>query len=121
MRRLRAHHLDDMDERLSTMGGQHGAGLAPKTVLEVHMIIRAALDLAVQRQLVDRNVAHAAHARRRQPTKAAARTWNATELAEFLAAHAASGSTRPSISPPTRACDAARSSGSSGPTLTAPL
>jgi integrase len=86
LQRLRADHLDDMYERLSTTGGQHGTGLAPKTVLEVHMIIRAALDLAVQRQLVDHNVAHAAHARRRQATKAAARTWNAAELAEFLAA-----------------------------------
>lgn len=50
------------------------------------MIIRAALDLAVQRQLVANNVADAAHARRHQPTKAVARTWNAAELAEFLAA-----------------------------------
>jgi len=48
------------------------------------MIVRASLDLAVQRQLLDRNVAHAAHARRRRPTKAGARTWTAQELAGFL-------------------------------------
>jgi hypothetical protein len=66
LRRLRADHLDDMYERLSTTGGQHSTGLAPKTVLEVHLIIRAALDLAVQRQLVDHNVAYTGHARRRR-------------------------------------------------------
>jgi hypothetical protein len=36
--------------------------LAPKTVLEVHLIIRGALKDAVQRGLVSRNVALVAHA-----------------------------------------------------------
>jgi hypothetical protein len=49
LRRLRVDHLDDLYRRLGTTGGRHGVGLAPKTVLEVHMIIRAALDLAIQR------------------------------------------------------------------------
>lgn len=84
LRRLRADHLDGLYEHLSTAAGRHQSGLAPKTVHEVHMIVRASLELAVQRQLVDRNVAHSAHARRRRPTKAVARTWTAAELAAFL-------------------------------------
>ena len=86
MRRLRADHLDGLYDRLATTGGRHGTGLAPKTVNDVHTIVRAALDLAVQRELLDTNVAHAATARRRRPTNACARTWTAQELADFLAA-----------------------------------
>jgi len=81
LRRLRSDHLDGLYEHLVTTGGWHGTGLAPKTVSDVHMIVRAALDLAVQRELLDTNVAHAATARRRPPTKACARTWTAQELA----------------------------------------
>ena len=64
--------------------GRHGTGLAPKTVREVHRIVRSSLDLAVRRQLLDRNVAHATHARRRRPTRPRARAWTAKELADFL-------------------------------------
>ena len=84
LRRLRADHLDDLYDRLATTGGRHGDGLAPKTVLEVHMILRAALDLAVQRHLLDHNVAHSAHGRRRRSGTAPARAWTAAELALFL-------------------------------------
>ena len=49
LRRLRADHLDELYDQLATTGGRHGTGLAPKTVHEVHMIVRAALDLAVRR------------------------------------------------------------------------
>ena len=48
-------------------------GSRPKTVHEVHMIVRSSLDLAVRRQLVDHNVAHATHARRHRPTRTRAR------------------------------------------------
>ena len=78
--------LDALYESLATTGGRHGDGLAPKTVLEVHMIVRAALDQAVERELVGRSVAHASRARRRPSTRAAARTWNAAELGAFLGA-----------------------------------
>ena len=87
LRRLRADHLDDLYESLALSRGRDGDGLAPKTIQEVHMIVRAALDLAVERELVVRNVAHGARARRRPPTRAAARVWNAAELRTFL--HAA--------------------------------
>lgn len=86
LRRLRADHLDELDDRLATNGGQHGTGLSAKTVREVHMVLRAALDLAVRRELLDSNVAHAAHARHRRPTTMVARSWTASELADFLSA-----------------------------------
>lgn len=49
--------------RFAAAGGRHGEGLAPKTTREVRMIIRAALDLAVQRELVGRNLPTAAQLR----------------------------------------------------------
>ena len=85
LRRLRADHLDGLYERLATTGGREGTGLAPKTVHEVHVIVRSSLDLAVRRQLLDRNVADATHNRRRRPTSTRARAWTAQELAGFLA------------------------------------
>jgi hypothetical protein len=45
-------------------------------VVEVHMIVRAALDLAVQRRLVDHNVAYSAHRRRRRSPTTPARAWS---------------------------------------------
>jgi integrase len=88
LRRLRADHLDGLYDRLATTAGRAGTGLAPKTVHEVHMIIRSGLELAVRRKLLDHNVAHATHARRRSPTGLRPRSWTAAELADFLqAAH----------------------------------
>jgi len=84
LRRLQADHLDALYTALATTGGRHGTGLAPKTVLEVHMIVRAALDAAVNRHLLDRNVAHAAHARLPRAAPTVARAWTASELATFL-------------------------------------
>jgi integrase len=86
LRRLRADHLDDLYDRLTTSGGRHGNGLAPKTIADVHMIIRAALDDAVARELLGRNVAHHTRGRRRPPARAAARSWTAAELSHFLTA-----------------------------------
>jgi hypothetical protein len=51
LRRLRVDHLEALYLRLATVGGQRGQALAPKTVLEVHMVIRAALEAAMDRQL----------------------------------------------------------------------
>jgi integrase len=85
LRRLRADHLDSLYQTLAQTGGAAGAGLAPKTIHEVHLIVRAALDLAVERGLVARNVAQHSVARRRPPPSAAARSWSAGELRAFLA------------------------------------
>jgi integrase len=84
--RLRADHLDGLYESLATTGGRGGIGLAPKTIHEVHMIIRAGLDLAVNRGLVVHNIAHDSHARPGRRVPAAARAWNVEELRAFLAA-----------------------------------
>jgi integrase len=84
LRRLRADHLDGLYDKLATTGGRNGGGLAPKTVHEVHMIVRSSLDLAVRRRLVDHNAALATNARRR-PTRNVARAWTPMELACFLA------------------------------------
>jgi integrase len=84
LRRLRVDHLDALYSDLATTGGRHGTGLAPKTVLEVHMIVRAALDAAASRQLVERNVAQSAHARLPRAAPTVARAWAASELAAFL-------------------------------------
>lgn len=86
LRRLRADHLDALYDQLATTAGRQGNGLAPKTVHEVHMIVRAALDLAVRRQLLDHNVAHATHARQSRPSRVRSRAWTAQELAQFLQA-----------------------------------
>jgi integrase len=52
------------------------------------MIVRAALDDAGARELVSRNVAQHVRSRRRPPAQAAARSWTALELNQFLTAAA---------------------------------
>ncbi len=84
LRRLRLDHLETFYGELSTTGGQHGQGLSPKTVLEVHIIVRAALDLALRRELIGRNVADNEHLRPSRSGKAVARIWTESELARFL-------------------------------------
>jgi integrase len=86
LRRLRSDHLDGLYEQLAPTGGRTGTGLAPKTIAEVHMIVRAALGDAGSRELVSRNVAHHVRSRRRPPAQAAARSWTALELNQFLTA-----------------------------------
>lgn len=88
LRQLRADHLDRLYESLATTGGRAGAGLAPKTIHEVHIIIRAGLDQAVDRRLIAQNVANDSHARPSRRASLASRAWNAQELRRFLAAAA---------------------------------
>jgi len=88
IRRLRPNHLEDLYTRmLHPTGGS--PGLAPKTVLEVHLIIRAALNDAVRKGLVTRNVALVAHAPRlRSIPKVEQNAWTAEQLQAFLRAAA---------------------------------
>ncbi len=88
LRRLRPDHLEDVYERL--LHPRDGtAGLAPKTVYEVHLVIRGALADAARRGLVSRNVALAAHAPRlRSIPKVEQQAWTADELRAFLRAAA---------------------------------
>jgi integrase len=88
IRRLRAQHLEALYERLlhPTDGRRP---LAPKTVLEVHLIIRGALNDAVRRGLVNRNVALVAHAPKlKSIPKTEPQAWNAQQLQAFLQAAA---------------------------------
>jgi len=88
IRRLRVHHLEALyDRMLHPTEGQRA--LAPKTVLEVHLIIRGALDDAVRRGVVSRNVALVAHAPKlKSIPKVEQKSWNAQQLQAFLRAAA---------------------------------
>jgi integrase len=84
IRRLRPHHLERLyDEKLHPENGKRP--LAPKTVLEIHLIIRGALNDAVRRGIVTRNVALVAHAPKvRSIPKVEPQAWTAQELQAFL-------------------------------------
>jgi integrase len=88
LRRLRPHHLEALYERLLHPSDDRAA-LAPKTVYEIHLVIRDALDDAVRRGLITRNVALVAQAPRlRSIPKVEQKSWTAEELQAFLRAAA---------------------------------
>jgi integrase len=71
------------DEKLHPQIGKRP--LAPKSVLEIHLIIRGALNDAVRRGIVTRNVALVAHAPKvRSIPKVEQQAWTAPELQTFL-------------------------------------
>ncbi|MEA1902871.1 MAG: tyrosine-type recombinase/integrase [Actinomycetota bacterium] len=84
IRRLRPHHLEALyDRKLHPTDGRKP--LAPKTVLEIHLIIRGALNDAVRRGIVTRNVAYVAHAPKlRAIPKVEQQAWTAQQLQGFL-------------------------------------
>ncbi len=88
IRRLRPHHLEALyDQKLHPTDGRKP--LAPKTVLEIHLIIRGALNDAVRRGIVTRNVAFVAHAPKlRAIPKVEQQAWTAQQLQGFLRAAA---------------------------------
>jgi integrase len=88
LRRLRPHHLEAFYEGLlHPRSGR--AALAPKTVYEIHLVIRGALGDAVRRGLISRNVALVAHApRQRSIPRVEQPCWTAEELQAFLRAAA---------------------------------
>jgi integrase len=88
LRGLRPHHLDALYDRMLHPGDGRRA-LAPKSVYEVHLIIRGALGDAVRRGLITRNVAVVAHAPRlRSIPKVEQQAWTAEQLRAFLRAAA---------------------------------
>ncbi len=90
IKRLKVDHLDNLYDTKLRPTDPGVKALAPKTVLEIHLIIRGALNDAVKRGLLNRNVADAAHAPRlRSIPKHEAQAWTASELGSFL--HAAAG------------------------------
>lgn len=88
LRGLRPRHLETLYDRMLHPGdGQRS--LAPKSVYEVHLIIRGALGDAVRRGLITRNVALVAHAPRlRSIPKIEQQAWTAEQLRLFLRAAA---------------------------------
>ena len=87
IRRLKVSDLEALyDTKLRPTDPEMKA-LAPKTVLEIHLIIRGALTAAIKRGIVTRNVATVAHAPRlRSIPKHEAQAWTAEQVAEFLRA-----------------------------------
>ena len=84
LRRLRPHHLEALYDRL-LHPADGSTPLAPKTVYEIHLVIRGALADAVRRGLITRNVALVAHAPRlRSIPKIEQQSWTAPELKQFL-------------------------------------
>ncbi|GBE22693.1 tyrosine recombinase XerC [bacterium BMS3Bbin01] len=88
VRRLRPHRLEVLyDQKLHPIDGT--GALAPKTVLEIHLIIRGALNDAVRRGIVTRNVALVAHTPKlRAIPKVEQQPWTAQQLQGFLRAAA---------------------------------
>jgi integrase len=86
LRRLRPNHLEALYEELLHPTDGHAA-LAPKTVYEIHLVIRGALGDAVRRGMISRNVAAVAHAPRlRSIPKVEQQAWTADQLRAFLRA-----------------------------------
>lgn len=84
IRRLRDHHLERLyGQKLHPSDGTKP--LAPKTVLEIHLIIRSALNDAVRKGLVSRNVALVADAPKlRSIPRVEQQAWTAPQLQAFL-------------------------------------
>jgi integrase len=88
LRRLRVDHLEDLYRELLHTKGRRGTGLAPKTVHNVHIMIRSSLRMAVRRRLASVNVADAAAAPRFRSAIPPMRSWTVAQLKLFLdAAH----------------------------------
>ncbi len=83
LRSLTITHLEDLYAHLRRAGRHDGGPLAPKTVLNVHQILRTALGDAERAGLVPRNVARLMN----PPCHGAApeqRCWNEHQLRKFL-------------------------------------
>jgi integrase len=87
LRHLRPDHLERLYADLLDDGRADGAGgLNNKTVVEIHMILRRALDDALRRGWILTNPARIAHAPKRRPLSSnTSHVWNAQQLGAFLA------------------------------------
>ena len=83
LRRVRYQQIEALYDTL--LHPAQGRGLAPKTVYEIHLIIRGSLDDAVRRGLVTRNVALVARApKQRSLQRIEGQAWTEEELRLFL-------------------------------------
>lgn len=122
LRQLRPDHLERLYGQLLTDGRANGTGgLDNKTVLEVHMILRRALDDATRRGLLIFNPAQLAHAPNvaRSPVPAPG-PGTPSNFEPSWTSRSSTGSTPRSGSPPTPGCAEASSSDSGGETSTSP-
>ncbi len=85
IRRLRAEHLDRLYLDLLTSGNRHGEPLAPKTVYDVHVVLRSCLGDAKRRHYVPANIALEARPPRPQAqARKGPETWTAEQLRAYL-------------------------------------
>lgn len=86
LRNLRRDHFERLYAELLDDGRTDGTGgLNNKTVVEIHMILRRALDDAVRRGLLVSNTLRIAHAPKRRPLSSnTSSVWTAAQLQEFL-------------------------------------
>jgi hypothetical protein len=84
LRRLRVDHLEGLYREFLTTSGRLGTGLAPKTVHNVHIMIRSSLRMAARRRLAAVNVADAATAPRFRSATPPMRSWTVEQLMTFL-------------------------------------
>jgi len=85
---LTAEHLDALYRELERSGKRDGTGLAPKSVRHVHVMLRKALQDAVERGHVLRNVADLANPSTQKQARSSAareRVWTGAQLQAFLA------------------------------------
>lgn len=81
---LRPADLDTIYTDLAAHGGKKGQALSGKTVLEVHRVLANALNLAVDRELLDTNPALRSRPPRSDTRSAVAAIWTASQLAQYL-------------------------------------
>lgn len=93
IRRLRYQQIEALYDRL--LDPTEGKGLAPKTVYEIHLIIKGALDDALRRGLVNRNVAVVARApKQRSLQRSEGTSLTEDELRQLMRTAAATDSSR---------------------------
>ena len=121
LRQFRADQLTARYRRLGASGGHKGRPLAAKTILNLHQILRLALDDAVEQELIPHNPPTTSGRRIRAsgphravgPPPGRPASWASSSTPPRPAATACC-----SGSPPLPACDAVSCSGSAGQTST---
>jgi integrase len=85
LQRLQADMLDRMYAELLTAGRRNGQGLAPKTILNLHLVLHRALSDAVEWELVTRNVADKARPpKQTRRDRQVMQTWTSPQLRAFI-------------------------------------
>ncbi|HEY6426204.1 MAG TPA: hypothetical protein VIX84_03145, partial [Acidimicrobiales bacterium] len=84
LRRLRIEHLESLYDLLVAGRVDGAGGLDPKSVLDVHVIVRKALADAARKGLIIRNVADDAETPKLRRPKRVVRAWTAHQLHPFL-------------------------------------